>query len=234
VNATEADRSREVELAYATGRRKFMGVDLLVAPGALVPREETEILGSAAVDWLRDLPEPEPYVIDMCCGSGNLACAIAIHLPTARVWASDLTDGAVAVARQNVAALALSDRVTIVQGDLFAPLRELGLEARIDLVVCNPPYISTARLSKDRALLLDHEPREAFDGGPYGLTIHQRVIKEALAFLKPGGYLSFEIGAGQERQVSLLFDRSRAYHPAEQRADAASQPRVVTAKKKEA
>jgi release factor glutamine methyltransferase len=229
----ETDRSREVELAYETGRRKFMSIDLLVAPGALVPRAETEILGNAAVERLRALDEPEPWVIDMCCGSGNLASAIAVHVPRARVWASDLTDGAVVVARQNVAALGLGGRVTVVQGDLFAPLGGLGLEGRIDLVVCNPPYISTARLAKDRALLLEHEPREAFDGGPYGLTIHQRVIKEALAFLKTGGYLSFEIGEGQERQVSLLFERSRAYHPIEQRADAASQPRVISAKKKE-
>jgi release factor glutamine methyltransferase len=211
-----------------------MGIELLVAPGALVPREETEILARAAIERLSSATGAgEPLVIDMCCGAGNLACVIATFVPNARVWASDLTDGAVAVAQQNVMALGLTDRVTIVQGDLFAPLQTAGLEGKIDLVVCNPPYISTARLTKDRAALLEREPREAFDGGPYGLTIHQRVIKEALTFLKPAGALLFEIGLGQERQVSHLFDRSRAYHAVEQRTDTASQPRVIMARKKD-
>jgi len=225
----------DVVEAYAAGRCRFMDVELLVAPGALVPRPETELLGRTAVKLLSGgAAEPGRLrVLDMCCGSGNLACGIAAALPQARVWASDLTDGCVSLARRDVEHLGLGERVSVHQGDLFASLDGLGLEGTIDAIVCNPPYISTGKLGAERATLLEHEPREAFDGGPYGLTIHQRVIKEALAFLKPGGYLSFEIGAGQDRQVSLLFDRSRAYHEVEKSTDAASQPRVVSAKKKE-
>ncbi|MET0591289.1 MAG: methyltransferase, partial [Polyangiaceae bacterium] len=91
------------------------------------------------------------------------------------------------------------------------------------------PYISTGRLAKDRAGLLELEPREAFDGGPYGLSIHQRVLKEALPFLKPGGALLFEVGDGQARQVSLLFERARAYEGLYSIDDAGGHTRVIAA-----
>jgi release factor glutamine methyltransferase len=170
-------------------------------------------------------------VIDMCCGSGNLACALASRSPASRVWASDLTEACVSLAKRNAAHTGVAERVTVVQGDLFAGLTGLGLEGTIDLVVCNPPYISQAKLAGERAVLLENEPREAFDGGPYGLSIHQRVVKEALPFLKPGGWLLFEIGLGQERQVKLLFDRTRAYEDLRMVANAAGEVRVVAARK---
>ena len=164
----------------------------------------------------------------MCCGSGNLACALATRLPRVRIWASDLTDACVSLARRNVAHTGVQN-VEVRQGDLFSALK--GLEGTIDLVVCNPPYISQAKLAGERAVLLENEPREAFDGGPYGLTIHQRVVKEALPFLKPGGWLLFEIGAGQERQVQFLIARTRAYQEIRTVADAAGEVRVVGAQK---
>lgn len=202
-----------------------MEVDLLVERGVLVPRDETELLGNAALEILPDYA----YVIDMCCGSGNLACALAVHRPRARVWASDLTDACVALARRNAAHVGVANRVRVVQGDLFAGLK--GLEGTIDAVVCNPPYISQAKLAGERQSLLENEPREAFDGGPYGLSIHQRVVKEALPFLKPGGHLLFEIGLGQERQVKLLLERTRAYEEIRTVSNAAGEVRVVAARK---
>lgn len=225
-----SDEGARVTAAYAEGRVRFAGIELEVAPGALVPREETEILARAAISIVREIPG-DSRAIDMCCGSGNLACAVAFHSEKTRVWASDLTDGCVKVARGNVDKLGLRERVTVGQGDLFASLAGLGLDGTIDLVMCNPPYISTGRLEKDRKELLDTEPREAFDGGPYGLTIHQRVVKEALPFLKPGGTLMFEIGLGQERQVDILFKRAGAYSATRHERDAAGQVRVVIAQK---
>ena len=218
--------------AYQKGSVPFMGVELLVAPGALVPREETELLGSTALAAIRELKVPAPRVIDMCCGAGNLACGIAHGIPSAQVWASDLTDGCVAVTRRNVEHLGLSGRVQVRQGDLFAGLQGLGLEGTVDAIVCNPPYISEKRLASDRAHLLEHEPRAAFDGGPYGLNIHQRVIREAPAFLRPGGVLLFEIGLGQDRQVKLLFERAKAYEDIRLVTDAEGNARVALARSK--
>jgi release factor glutamine methyltransferase len=222
------DDLREIDVpgSLSAGRQTFLGVELLCGPGALVPRPETELLGRTAIDRVREAG-PAPRVIDMCCGAGNLACAIATHVPAARVWATDLTDGCVGWARRNVEQLGLQERVTVRQGDLFGGLAGDQLDGSVDVIVCNPPYISTGRLGADRASLLDHEPREAFDGGPYGLTIHQRVLKEALPFLKPGGWLLFEFGAGQERQLELLFQRARAYDAIGLGHNAAGTPRIA-------
>jgi release factor glutamine methyltransferase len=212
---------------YRAGRVPFMGLELGVAPGALIPREETELLGRAALAAIRQAPAARARVIDMCCGSGNLACAIAHHAPLCEVWASDLTDGCVEVARRNVERLGLSGRVRVLQGDLFQGLAGAALEGAVDVIVCNPPYISGKRLEGDRAALLEHEPREAFDGGPYGLSIHQRVLAEAPAFLRPGGALLFEVGLGQDRQVAALFRRARIYEDIRVVPDASGQGRVV-------
>lgn len=224
-------RAAGAPLAYVIGREAFMGVDLIVGQGALAPREETELLGNTALDAIRSAGSTAPKVIDMCCGSGNLACAIAHYLPSARVWASDLTDGCIAVTRRNVEHVGVADRVVVGQGDLFAGLAGLGLEGSIDVIVCNPPYISQSKLATDRAELLEHEPREAFDGGPYGLSIQQRVVRDALPFLRPGGILLFEIGLGQSRQVKMLFDRTKAYEDIRLVANTAGEVRVVAGRK---
>jgi release factor glutamine methyltransferase len=221
----------DVRAHLASGTQTFLGVVLACGPGALVPRPETELLGRTAIDKIRGLGRPA-RVIDMCCGAGNLAAAIAVHVPDARVWASDLTDGCVMWARRNVEALNLTDRVTVAQGDLFAGLASAELDGSIDVIVCNPPYISTGRLQTDRAALLEHEPREAFDAGPYGLSVHQRVVREAGRFLRAGGWLLFEIGLGQERQVKALFDRARTYEDLELAPDATGAIRVVAGRVK--
>lgn len=210
---------------------RFMGIELELGAGVLVPRPETELLGHVSLN-LATRVEGAPLIVDMCCGSGNLALGVAHALPGARIWGSDLTNATVATARRNVDRLDLGHRVTIVQGDLFEPLRGLGLEGSFDLVMANPPYISTARLEGESAHLLADEPREAFDGGPYGISIHQRLAAEAHAFLKPGGYLAFEFGAAQDRQALALLARARAYEPAELIADASGLPRVAIARKR--
>lgn len=215
--------------AYERGRTRFMGIELQVAPGALVPRPETELLGRTAVEALRRAHLPSPRIVDMCCGAGNLACAIALNIPDARVWASDLTDGCVELARRNAASQGAESRITVLQGDLFEALAGLQLEQTIDMIVCNPPYISESRLKGDRASLLTDEPREAFAAGPYGLSIHMRVTKDAPRYLRPRGLLLFEVGRGQDRQVATLLERNDAYENVSVVLDDAGAGRVVMA-----
>ncbi len=223
-----AARLEGTPLPYVLGRTRFLGVDLVAQPGALIPRVETELLAREAIALVQGLAgDRAPILVDMCCGSGNLACALAMHIPTARVWASDLTSGSVTLAARNVARLGLGERVTVRQGDLFGPLAADGLAGRVDLIVCNPPYISTGKLNTVQAHLLTAEPREAFDGGPYGLSIHQRVLREAISYLAPRGWLLFEIGLGQERQVQLLFERTRAFGDVRAVLDADGRARVI-------
>jgi HemK-like putative methylase len=167
----------------------------------------------------------------MCCGSGNLACGIATAIEDIHFWASDLTDETVQLTRRNIERLNLTTRVAVAQGDLFAGLTGLALKGTIDLIVCNPPYISTSRLNQDRAHLLEQEPREAFDGGAFGLSIHDRVIEDALPYLKPDRWLLFEIGLGQEKMVRHLFRRAAAYGEVQFAYDAMNLPRVAFAQK---
>jgi len=214
-----------VKQRIAEGRQQFLGLELVCGQGALVPRAETELLALAAINALS--LASSPMVIDLCCGVGNLACAVATYVPHARVWATDLTEDCVSWTRKNVEKLGLGARIEAVQGDLFKGLEGKGLEKTIDLIVCNPPYISTGRLSADRASLLQFEPREAFDGGPYGLSIHQRVVAEAPKFLKPSGWLVMEFGLGQHKQLKQLLQRSRAFDDVMLVNDASGYPRVV-------
>ena len=217
----------DVDAVYARGTFPFLGLELLVQRGVLIPRPETELLAQEA---LRVLPEGSPMtVIDVCCGSGNIACAIAALRPHSKVYAADLTVPCVELAQKNVQKLGLQGRLEVRQGDLFAPLQDLGLEGQVDLITCNPPYISTGRLEKERAELLSGEPREAFDGGPYGLSIHQRVIKDAVPLLNVGGRLMFEFGLGQERQMTALFGRAKNFSDLHFVSNASGAPRVAVA-----
>jgi release factor glutamine methyltransferase len=148
-------------------------------------------------------------------------------VPQARIWASDLAAPCCALTLDNVARLALQARIVVTRGDLFAPLRGQGLEATMDLVVMNPPYIPTSSLERRHAGLLDHEPREAFDGGPYGITILSRLMREAPPFLKPGGRLMFEFGLGQARLVQSLVERNHRHADCRFAPDADGAARVA-------
>ena len=214
--------------ALAAGRVEFLGLELRVGAGALVPRKETELLARTAIEYLTD---EATLAVDVCSGTGNLACAIAHHRPRLRIYALELLRPAVDLARENVRSLGFAERVDVREGDLFAPLGGEGLEGQCDAVVCNPPYISSGRLGGERASLLEHEPREAFDGGPYGVAIQQRVVREALLFLRPGGFLAFEIGAGQAKQVQALFERTKGYDPPLSFHGDEGVPRVLLARK---
>ena len=206
-----------------------MNVQIEIGPGVLVPRDETELLGYTALELVAGVEHP--VIVDMCCGSGNLGLAIAAARPAARVIASDLTSETVAAARHNATRLGLEDRVEIVQGDMFEGLVGRGLEGIVDLIVCNPPYISTAKLETESAHLLASEPREAFDAGPYGIALHMRLIAEAAPYLRTGGRIAFEFGVGQDRQVKALLARTRAFGVAGFVENAQGIPRVAIAAK---
>ena len=224
-------RATGAPLGLVIGRQRFLGIDLLATEDVLAPREETEILGNEVLTILRSLaqedPERELRMIDMGCGSGNIACAAAKSVPQTRVWASDITQSCVDLTRANVTHLSLQDRIQITQGDLFAPLTARGLEGTMDLVVMNPPYIPSTSLANSHAGLLKHEPREAFDGGPYGISILTRLLQEAPLFLKSQGHLLFEFGLGQVRMVRSLVEKKNLYSGFRFTLDTKGEPRVA-------
>jgi release factor glutamine methyltransferase len=191
-------------LQYILGTQAFRDLTLRVRPDVLIPRPETETL----VAWALERLPPRgsnPLVIDVGTGSGCIACAIAWERGDARVIAIDASAAAVAVARENVHALGLADRVTVQVGDLFS-----GLEpVRADLIVSNPPYMPADAIATLAPEVAGHEPPVALGGGPDGLDVIRRIVNEASRWLHAGGSLVLEtFGGEQAAQVMLLMQEA--------------------------
>src|SRR3989442_13230826 len=178
---------------YILGWEEFRGLRLTVTPDVLIPRPETEGLVERALELLTG--HQGAVVADVGTGSGAIACALAAARPDLELLAVDQSLGALAVASDNVRALGLASRVRLVAGDLFGPLASLG--GSLDMVVANPPYLPAMTLASLPAEVARFEPRLALDGGPDGMRILRRLIAEAPAFLRPGGWLVMEIGEEQ-------------------------------------
>ncbi|MGH8261230.1 MAG: peptide chain release factor N(5)-glutamine methyltransferase, partial [Steroidobacteraceae bacterium] len=209
LEASITERLSGIPLSHLTGRQRFMGLDLLAGPQALIPRKETELLARSAIRLAQERIKQlgEALVIDVCTGSGNVALAIAHHTAGARVLAADMSPAAVELARRNLAQLGLANRVEVRCGDLLAPFDEPQLRGQVDVLTCNPPYIASGKVESMPAEISRYEPRLAFDGGAFGLGVVLRLIQEAPSYLRKGGWLAFEVGAGQG---PALLKRTRA------------------------
>lgn len=231
LQALIAQRVAGIPLAHLTGRQHFMGLELLAGKEALIPRKETELLGRAALDVLQTLAagRDEVIVVDVCTGSGNLALALASHVPQARVFGADLSSEAVALAQRNARHLGLQERVEFRAGDLLAPFDEPAFHDRLALLVCNPPYISSKKVDSMPGEIIGHEPRLAFDGGPLGIRIVERLTREAPRFLAAGGFLIFEVGLGQGPALLRRLAGNKSYATLQSFADEAGEIRVILA-----
>jgi release factor glutamine methyltransferase len=184
---------------YLTGVKEFYNRPFKVDARVLIPRPETELLVEAA---LHALPKDAPsQALDLCTGSGCIAISLAAERPQVAVLATDLSPDACALARENAETLGVSARVTISQGDLFAPVPE---DARFQLVVSNPPYIASREIPGLSAEVR-REPHLALDGGQDGLTVIRRVIEGARRYLVPGGLLALETAETQGNAVRELL-----------------------------
>jgi release factor glutamine methyltransferase len=232
LRALLAERLAGIPLAHLTGRQRFMGMELMASQAALVPRKETELLGHVALAVLRQLAGAQEAlrVIDVCTGAGNLALALATHEPKARVYASDLSTEAVELARRNGTLLGLGSRVEFRQGDFLNPFADGHFDRNVDLLVCNPPYISSGKVATLPNEIIGHEPSLAFDGGPFGVKILQRLLSEAPQYLRPGGWLAFEVGLGQGPALMDRMRRNSAYADLAAVVDAAGAVRAVVAR----
>ncbi|RKH57504.1 peptide chain release factor N(5)-glutamine methyltransferase [Corallococcus aberystwythensis] len=195
---------------YLTGTKEFYNRAFKVDARVLIPRPETELLVEAV---LHSVPKDAPSrVLDVCTGSGCIAISVAAERPQATVLATDLSKDACALARENAQALGVAERVSVLEGDLFAPLPP-GETFRV--VVSNPPYIDSGDIAGLSAEVR-REPRLALDGGPDGLAALRRVIQGARRVLEPGGLLALEMG---ETQGSAVLELLRAAGYADARAE---------------
>jgi release factor glutamine methyltransferase len=209
-------------VAYILGHKEFWSIDLEVDARVLVPRPDTETLVEQALEILakRGPAAPPARVADIGTGSGALALALKSERPDDQVFAVELCEGALAVARANAERLGLP--VTLVAGDLVEPLA--GVEP-LDLVVSNPPYIPTLEIDR-LAPEVRREPRLALDGGADGLAVVRRLAQGARAVLAAGGWLALEIGAGQADPATAIL-REAGYLSLGSRRDLAGTPRVI-------
>ena len=208
-----AMRKEGKPLEYILGQSPFMGELFLCAPGALIPREETELLTKKSIELIEKMQEEKDDIIvaEIGTGSGNIAVALALNTKNTIIFASDISEEAIAVALRNVERFGVGEKVRLFSGDLFSAFEGEGLEGKSDLVVCNPPYIPTGSLEKLDSKIIDHEPVAALDAGAYGIDVFMRLIAEAPTYLRRGGMLAFEIGAGQEKIIARLFRKNGLY-----------------------
>lgn len=216
-------RKEGVPLSYLTGTKEFWSIPLKVSPSVLIPRPETEILVEKVLELSsRDRED----ILDVGTGSGNIAIALAKELPRARIYAADISLRALNVARRN-AAVHKVRQVDFVRSNLFSAFRGSGL--RFDFIVSNPPYVSRRDWDALPPEIRAFEPRRALLAGESGLELIQRLVRQARTYLKPGGYLIFEIGDGQRDGVLALF--GRRWTEIETAWDLAGKPRVITARR---
>lgn len=197
-------RERREPVSHILGRKGFWKIMLQVNQHVLTPRPDTESLLDVV---LPAFPEHAAFsVLDLGVGSGAILLAILAERPGAKGLGVDVSEEALAVARDNAAHLGLASRVALLRGDWTQGLAE----ASFDLVVSNPPYITTSVIETLDPEVRDHEPRIALDGGPDGLAHYRILASEILRVLKPGGRFAVEIGYDQKAAVEALFRQAGA------------------------
>jgi release factor glutamine methyltransferase len=224
IKALVVRRRRREPVAYITGNREFYRRSFEVSKAVLIPRPDTETLIERALELLPQ--DAEPVILDLCTGSGAIAVTLAAERPNSRVTATDLSEAALEQARRNAERHGVGDRIEFALGDLYAALAS---EARFDLIAANPPYIADGDLAQLQPEIRDHEPQLALASGPDGLSHLRRLAAGALAHLKPGGSVLFEVGAGQAGEVEGMLLQA-GLRDARSRNDLGGIARIVEAR----
>jgi len=216
-----ARRITGVPAQYITGHQEFWGLDLIVSPGVLIPRPETERVVETVLELAGDLTlardherragasvPRELHIIDIGTGSGAIALALAKELPSAEIHASDISVEALEIAKANAARHELDSRIRFHRGDLFAGLSEVAaLTGQFDFVVSNPPYVGESEEDQVQLDVRKFEPRNAVFAGPTGVEAIERLIPQAEKALCPGGWLVIEISSSIVDGVRRLLSR---------------------------
>lgn len=213
-------------LAYVLGRWEFYGLDLIVTPDVLIPRDDTCAVAALAIQQSFFL-DTKPRILDLCTGSGCIGLAIASRVKDAKVTLADLSPDALAVAKQNIVLHHLTSRVSCVKVNaLEAPPTFLG---KFDLIVSNPPYITTRDMLTLPHSVAGFEPRMALHGGDDGLKFYRAIASNYANVLKPGGYLCFEFGDEQGDDVCAIL-KTNGYTIIERVKDYNDRERAVIAR----
>lgn len=200
-------RIKQMPIQYIVNRQEFMGLDFYVDKRVLIPRGDTEILVEEVIRLYEgEFPGQRVRLLDIGTGSGAITVSLAKHIPQSQVASVDISEGALAVAAKNAARHGVQDRVRFYHGSLLEPLRQEQERSFLHFIVSNPPYIPRRTIEELSAQVRDYEPSNALDGGEDGLDFYRSIVKEAVDFILPGGWLVFEIGYDQGLAVKELME----------------------------
>ena len=216
-------------MPYILGQWDFYDMTLTITPDVLIPRDDTMVVTELAIKKALFL-EQNPRILDLCTGSGCIGLAIAKRVKDARVTLADISQPALRVARRNVQEQKLNGRVSCIPLDAKKPAQEFI--GKFDLIVSNPPYVTSEEMRTLDPSVRDFEPHLALDGGVDGLDFYRAILENYTSALTPNGYFCFEIGKGQEKAVCALLEHA-GFEIIEQKKDTADIIRAILAQKRE-
>jgi release factor glutamine methyltransferase len=224
-----ARRCAHEPTAYITGRREFWSLDIFVTPAVLIPRPETERVVEIVLELTGESRATGPLrILDIGTGSGAIAVALASELPRAKIFATDISGAALAVAAENAARNRVAEKIEFVRSDLFD---RIPTDEPIDLIVSNPPYVCRGEIAALDPGVSRWEPRTALDGGTDGLDFYRRMAAQVFDRLRSNGAVVVEIGAGMAEAVRAIFKDGAGCAEVEIHKDYAGKERVVVAHK---
>ncbi|MDY6856899.1 MAG: peptide chain release factor N(5)-glutamine methyltransferase [Thermodesulfobacteriota bacterium] len=224
-------RIKREPLQYITGVQEFWSLKLKVSKGVLIPRPETEVLIEEALRLIAQIQwcSKTIKILDLATGTGAIAIALAKELKEVSIVATDISDIAIKVAKENAKLHGVQKCITFLKGDMFHPLQE-NIEP-FNLIVSNPPYIPRGDIKDLQPEIRGFEPKIALDGDKDGLRFYRRILPQIGKYLMNGGWLILEVGKGQAQKVTQLIEDSRRFHLTSIIKDFSGIERVVTAQK---
>lgn len=223
-NIAISERLNKRPVAYIMGKKEFYGYDFFVTEDVLIPRADTEILVENAIEYAKSLNKTEIRILDLCCGSGAIGLTLAKELENSMVMLSDISEDAINICIKNAKALDVSN-CEIIASDLFEELDDMYF----DIIVSNPPYITSDEMNVLSEDIILWEPHEALYGGQDGLNFYREISSEARQHLNSNGILMFEIGAYQAMDVTHIMQNCE-YKNIQTKKDLAGLDRVVFGK----
>ncbi len=219
-------------LQYILGHQEFWSIDFNVDPRVLIPRPETELLIEQALLILSNAFSPGTLrILEIGTGSGAIAISLARELRNAFIVATDISDRALRLAKENAFRVGVQDRIAFVLGDLFNPFHRRGEKGGMEMILSNPPYVARSEIESLAEEVKGHEPRGAIDGGEDGLDFYRKIIGQAPCCMNEQGWLLLEIGQGQGTRVVEMIRQRGAFREPEVLRDFSGIERVIKAQK---
>lgn len=212
-------------LQYIIGKEKFCGMDFIVNQDVFIPRPETEVLVHTVLDIIEGsrVKGQELRILDLCTGSGNIAISLTKSAPFCRIVASDMSEKALEVARENAINNGVARSISFIKSDLFE-----DIDGKFDIIVSNPPYVAQYEFETLQKEVLK-EPRLALDGGHDGLDFYRKIFREAPDYLENGGYCVVEIGFGQRGAIKKIVEDIKGFKIIDVKEDQYLIDRVIEA-----